>query len=60
MELGCKVLPCSSSEFPSPVKRPAYSSLDNMMLRVTVGNKMRDWKMAISEYIKNLKERQLI
>lgn len=53
--LDCKVLPCSSSEFPSPVKRPAYSSLENMMLKVTVGNEMRDWKVALAEYIKNLK-----
>ena len=58
--LDCKILPCSSSEFPSPVKRPAYSSLDNMMLRCTVGNEMRDWKVALKEYVKNLKERKLI
>lgn len=58
--LDCKVLPCTSEEFPSPVKRPAYSSLDNMMLKTTVGNEMRDWQVALSEYIKNLKERKLI
>ncbi len=58
--LDCKVLPCTSEEFPSPVKRPAYSSLDNMMLKTTVGNEMRDWKIALSEYIKNLKERNLM
>ncbi len=58
--LSCKILPCISDEFPSPVKRPAYSSLDNMMLRCTVGNEMRDWQKALKEYIKNLRERNLI
>lgn len=58
--LNCKILPCISDEFPSPVKRPAYSSLDNMMLRCTVGNEMRDWQKALKEYIKNLRKRNLI
>lgn len=58
--LDCEVLPCTSNEFPSPVKRPAYSSLENMMLQCTVGNEMRDWKVALKEYIKKLNEKELI
>jgi len=45
--------PCTSDEFPTPTKRPAYSSLDNMMLRVTVGDEMRHWKEAIAAYFEN-------
>ena len=47
--------PCTSDEFPTPTKRPAYSSLDNMMLRVTVGDEMRHWKDALAAYFKNQK-----
>lgn len=47
--------PCTSEEFPTPTKRPAYSSLDNMMLRVTVGDEMRHWKDALKAYFDNQK-----
>ena len=47
----CDITPCTSDEFPSPTKRPEYSSLDNMMLRCTVGDEMRSWKDAIAAYM---------
>lgn len=50
----CKVNPCTSEEYKTPAKRPEYSSLDNMMLRNTVGDEMRDWKDAIKSFINNL------
>lgn len=50
----CKVNPCTSEEYKTPAKRPEYSSLDNMMLRNTVGDEMRDWKDAIKSFIDNL------
>lgn len=56
--LDCKVKPCTTEEYPTPAKRPAFSSLDNMMLRVTVGDKMRDWQDALEYFIK--KERGLL
>lgn len=57
--IDCKVEPCTSDEFPSPTKRPEFSSLDNLMLRCTVGNEMRDWKVALKEYAKNIDESEL-
>ena len=61
MELAgrkCKVSPCTSEEYakmnPASAKRPEYSSLDNMMLRCTVGDEMRDWKDAIKSFISRL------
>lgn len=48
------VQPCSTEQFPRPAKRPAYSALDNMMLRLTVGDEMRTWQDAIASYIQNL------
>ncbi|MHB9941090.1 dTDP-4-dehydrorhamnose reductase [Clostridium sporogenes] len=50
----CKVNPCTSEEFPTPAKRPEYSSLDNMMLRCTIGDEMRDWKEALNSFMKNI------
>lgn len=46
-----EVLPVTTSEFPRPAKRPAHSVLDNYMLRMTVGDPMRNWKTALEDYI---------
>lgn len=51
--LSCKVNPCTTDEFPRPAKRPSFSSLNNLMLKCTVGDEMRDWEVALKEYIKN-------
>lgn len=50
----CEVKPCTSEEYKTPAKRPEYSSLDNMMLRNTVGDEMRDWKDAIKSFVDKL------
>lgn len=47
-------LPCTSEEYPSRTPRPKYSALDNMMLRNTCGDHMRDWKEALSDNLKDL------
>jgi len=47
----CNIIPIRTEEYPAPAKRPAYSSLDNQMLRCTVGDEMRDWKDAIAAYM---------
>lgn len=54
--LSCKVNPCTSDEFPSPTKRPAFSSLDNLALKCTVGNEMRNWEEALKEYIEKVED----
>lgn len=53
---------CSTEEFyagkePKPAERPAYSALDNMALRNTVGDEMRCWQDALAQYMKNGLER---
>lgn len=45
------VIPVSSEKFPRPAKRPAYSVLDNYMLKMTVGDPMRNWQEALTEYL---------
>lgn len=47
--------PCTSAEYQSKVKRPAYSSLDNMMLRCTIGDEMRNWEESLRVFINNIK-----
>lgn len=39
---------------PQSAKRPAYSILDNLMLRLTGGYKFADWESALKEYFKDL------
>lgn len=41
--IKCIVNPTTSDKINRAAKRPAYSSLDNMMLRVTIGDEMRSW-----------------
>lgn len=50
------VSPCTSAEFPSPVKRPAFSALDNAMLRVTVGDEFRPWDEALAAFLSEYTE----
>ncbi len=49
--IKCTVDPCSTEQSNRPAKRPAYSSLDNRHLRETVGDNMREWTVALKEYI---------
>lgn len=57
---NCTVNPCTSTEYkamyPNSAKRPEYSSLDNMMLRCTVGDEMRDWKDALKTFMDNVEK----
>lgn len=50
----CIVKPCTSEEYKALAKRPEYSSLDNLMLRCTIGDEMRNWKDAIQTFISRL------
>lgn len=54
--VSCTVTPCTTEEFTSRTPRPAFSSLDHAMLRVTVGDEMRPWQDALECFMKNWKE----
>lgn len=45
------VTPVTTEEFPRPAQRPRHSVLDNHMLRMTVGDPMREWQDALKEYL---------
>ncbi|MDV3426285.1 MAG: sugar nucleotide-binding protein, partial [Bacillota bacterium] len=53
-KINCTVTPVTSAEYKSAAKRPAFSSLDNMMLRATVGDEMRNWEDALKCFINNI------
>ncbi len=40
---ACEVRPCHSWQFPSPVKRPAYSVLDKTKIKETFGLRIPHW-----------------
>ena len=46
-----KVTRVTTEEYGSTTKRPAYSVLDNYMLRLTTGARMADWKDALRAYL---------
>jgi dTDP-4-dehydrorhamnose reductase len=52
--INCSVNPITSEKINRAAKRPSYSSLDNMMLRCTVGDEMRHWEEALKMFIKNI------
>lgn len=51
----CDVQPCHSEEFPSPVKRPAYSVLDKTKVKAMFGILVPYWTSSLRMCIKNLK-----
>lgn len=53
---GCDIRPCHSDEFPSPVKRPAYSVLDKTKFKETFGLKVPYWTDSLKTAIANLKK----
>ena len=52
---ACNIQPCHSDEFPSPVKRPAYSVLDKTKIKETFGIKIPYWTDSLKICINNLK-----
>ncbi len=53
-QTGCDIQPCHSDEFPSPVKRPAYSVLDKTKVKETFGISVPYWTDSLRVCINNL------
>lgn len=54
-QTSCRVLPCHSDEFPSPVKRPNYSVLDKTKIKETFGINIPYWTDSLKKCLNNLK-----
>lgn len=52
----CDIQPCHSEEFPSPVKRPAYSVLDKTKVKGIFEIKVPYWTDSLNECVINLKK----
>lgn len=51
----CDIQPCHSDEFPSSVKRPAYSVLDKTKIKETFNIKIPYWTDALKQCMSNMK-----
>jgi len=50
--VDCPVKPIKTNRLDRAAERPAYSVMDNMMLRCTVGDRMRNWEEAIEHFLR--------
>ena len=53
---NCNIQPCHSNEFPSPVKRPAYSVFDKTKIKETFGTNVPYWEDSLEKCMENLKK----
>lgn len=53
---NCRISPCHSSEFPSPVTRPPYSVLDKTKIKNTFDIDIPHWRESMEYCIKRIKE----
>lgn len=53
-QTDCDIQPCHSDEFPSPVKRPAFSVLDKSKVKNTFGVEVPYWTVYLKKCIHNL------
>ena len=53
LNIKTEVVPCKTTEFPRPAKRPAYSVLENFNLKLTGFRKMKHWKESLDEFLNN-------
>ena len=52
---GCRVNPCHSCEFPSPVTRPSYSVLDKTKIKETFDIDIPHWRESMEYCVKRIK-----
>lgn len=53
-QTNCDIQPCHSDEFPSPVKRPAFSVLDKTKVKETFGVKVPYWTESLKKCMNNI------
>ncbi len=52
--INCDIQPCHSDEFPSPVKRPAFSVLDKKKVKDTFGSRVPYWTKSLKVCVDRL------
>ena len=54
---ACRISPCHSNEFPSPVKRPAYSVLDKTKYKLTFHAEIPYWTDSLTTCLNNINKK---
>lgn len=52
---SCKIIPVTTSQYPTAAKRPAYSVLDKTKVQQTFGIHLKDWKKSLAVCLNKLK-----
>lgn len=47
---NCVINPCTTEEYPTPAKRPAYSVLDKTKVQETLGIALPDWRESLAGF----------
>ena len=55
---ACRILPCHSNEYPSPVKRPAYSVLDKTKFKETFNQEIPYWTEALTRCMSGITQQK--
>lgn len=50
---SCKVNPCTTSEYPTPAKRPAYSVLSKRKIQDALEIKLPEWKESLKVFLES-------
>ncbi len=53
---GAVVEPCATSEYPTPARRPASSTLDLARLRASLDRPPRHWRLALADVLEQLEQ----
>lgn len=48
---NCAVNPCSTEEYPTPAKRPAYSVLSKVKIQNALGEEIPGWKESLEKFL---------
>lgn len=51
---GCQLHPISTSQFPTPAARPAYSALDTSKIRRSYGIGIKNWESSLDDCLKKM------
>lgn len=57
-KLDCKIIPVTAADFPSRVKRPAYSVLDTTKIKNTFEVEVPVWQEALGRMLQELRNRE--
>ncbi len=53
---NCKINPITTSQYPTPAKRPAYAALDKTKIQKIFNIKLKDWKESLAICMEEIKK----